>query len=122
MCRIDRQCNHRGHVFGKDRRDDAAFINQTCAHDAQVTAPQEVTEAVYSNAVSVLPAYARGCAAELRGISERAASWAEPPPHMDDVAQPTSPPPASAQLEARLADPLLCRCLKVTCLSALHQA
>jgi hypothetical protein len=78
-----------------------------------VTAPQEVTEAVYTNAVSVLPAYARGCAAELRGISERAASWAEPPSYMDDVAQPSAPPPASAQLEARLADPLLCRCLKV---------
>ena len=80
---------------------------------AQVTAPQEVTEAVYANAVSVLPAYARGCAAELRGISERAASWAEPPPHMDDVAPPVSPVPPSALLEARLADPLLCRCLKV---------
>ncbi|CAL8471570.1 g11112 [Coccomyxa elongata] len=81
----------------------------------EVTAPQEVTEAVYANAVSVLPAYARGCAAELRGISERAASWAEPPPHMDDVAPPVSPVPPSAQLEARLADPLLCRCLKVMC-------
>lgn len=73
---------------------------------------------MYANAVSVLPAYARGCAADLRGVVEAASSWAEPPPHMDDVVlAPAAPPLLPSQLEARLADPILYRCLKVHCCS-----
>lgn len=54
----------------------------------QVSMPVKITDDLYKKTVDILPAYARGFAADLRGDPERASQFNEPPPYMDDLLGP----------------------------------
>ena len=76
-----------------------------------------VTEEVYTRAVAVLPAYARGVAGELREASGRTGLWQEPPSDSDllpgySIERAQAASAAQAALDAAKLDAVLCKALK----------
>ena len=68
------------------------------------------------NAVAVLPAYARGVAAELRDAAEQRSAYAEPPHDSDAVPGPRQAAASRAtppSIDANAAAAILCKALRV---------
>jgi hypothetical protein len=76
--------------------------------------PVKLTDDLYKRTVDILPAYARGIAADLRGYPERASSqFQEPPPFVDDLLGPLRSQAGPRGGGAQSPDALMYNVLKV---------